>query len=163
MRITKFSHLLLGISAFVGVAQVATLPVYAQTGDTTQQTAPSTDPVVTFTYKAPNFLITAGPNVKRVTYTIEYVRVSTAGDVTEGLQSGGKAPLKGKFKGRYSGRVYAGTQSSRYFIPHRVKSAHISLKGTTLDRNTFSYTNDITVTQPTPKRPVVKKKVLKKH
>jgi|GEM_PF-3716178 len=159
---TKLLSFVLSTSAVLVAAPTiaAFAPVYAQTvNQTTDPTTqvPSEQPTVNFSYRAPNFYITIPSNVKIVKYSIDYIRsAGGAGDMEEGLMNGGTAR-----RGRYSARVYAGTQSSHYFIPHHVKSATLHLTGTTLDGTPFTYDTQITVAQPVVKKkaPVVRRKI----
>jgi hypothetical protein len=105
--------------------------------DTGLSPATSTNqrPKTSLTYAANRFLLTV-KNIKSLTYTIEYTRsLPTGGTAMEGLQGGGKA---GK-NGIYSSRLFAGTQSSKYFIPHNVLSGSIVLKAVDLQGKTYNY------------------------
>ncbi len=141
---TKLLSLALSTSALLVAAPTlaAFAPIYAQTTDQTGQNS-------------------SQPTVNKVKYSIDYVRVGSGsiGDVQEGLQKGGPGR-----RGRYSAHVYAGTQSSHYFIPHRVKSANLHLTGTTLDGTPFTYDTSITVNQPVSKKkaPPVRRRVTRK-
>ena len=111
-------------------------PVHAQFASYFQPPAvrASRKPSITLQFASQRFIISA-KNVQKVTYTLEYTRTSRSGDILEGFQGVGKA--KG---GNYIGVHYAGTQSSKYFIPHSVKSGKLALRGTDLNGRAFSYT-----------------------
>ncbi len=104
----------------------------------TPKTPVSTQPSVKlgFTLKPRQFTVTA-KNFKTVQYTIEYVK---AGGVTEGLSGGGKAK-----SGTFVGRHYAGIQSTKYFIPHDVKSGKLTFTGKTLKGTDYTYNTSFVV------------------
>lgn len=94
----------------------------------------TTNAAVTFRYTKPNFSLKV-TGVKKVTYTLEYTRTAKGQDYVEGLQGGGKA-LKNNV---FSKSIYGGTQSSKYFIPHTIKSGNITVLLTKLDGSTITY------------------------
>lgn len=94
----------------------------------------TTNAAVTFRYTKPNFSLKV-TGVKKVTYTLEYTRTAKGQDYVEGLQGGGKA-LKNNV---FSKSIYGGTQSSKYFIPHTVKSGNITVLLTKLDGSVVTY------------------------
>lgn len=74
---------------------------------------------------------------KRVRYTLEYTRSSKGQEIQEGVQGGGKAT-----KNNYIKSIYAGTQSSKYFIPHTVLRGKLFITATDVndDIDTHAYT-----------------------
>ncbi len=113
-------------------------PSLGKVGSTPKASITAGKPTVKigFTLKPRQFTITA-KGFKTVQYTIEYQR---SGGVTEGLNGGGKVKA-----GTYVGRHFAGTQSSKYFIPHDVKSGRLIFSGKTLKGADFSYTTGFVV------------------
>ena len=111
------------------VQQVVTL----STGSNTSSQA-TANAAVTFRYVKPNFSLKV-TGVKKVTYTLEYIRTAKGQDYSEGLQGGGKA-LKNNV---YSKSIYGGTQSSKYFIPHTIKNGNITVLLTKVDGSTVTY------------------------
>lgn len=92
---------------------------------------------VTYTGKSSYFMVVA-KNTKTINYTIEYVRAAGGGStITEGLSGGGKGTKK---TGLYLRRHFAGTQSSRYYIPHNVKSGQLIASGTDMSGQKFNKT-----------------------
>lgn len=128
MKMLRLYLPILVLSLFVGVVAVIPQKTYAATTSST-----SSGPKVTFSYVKPNFNLTV-TQVKKVTYSIEYVRLVNGRAVLEGIQGGGKASANNTF----TKRIYAGTQSSRYFIPHLVKEGTIKLRLTKLDGTVIS-------------------------
>ena len=135
MTIKKLFFLCLIVFALVVGSPLVTLisnPAYAQTA--------SPKVSVTYNSKASSFLVAAS-GVQSVSYTLEYKRAAGSGQVLEGLQSAGKAAKNGS----YARRHYAGTQSSKYFIPHKVKSGTLRMKGKTKAGKAFSKNVSFTV------------------
>ena len=71
---------------------------------------------------------------KKVRYTLEYVRSSKGQEIQEGVQGGGKAKNNTFVKS-----IYAGTQSSKYFIPHTVLRGKISIIATDVNNDLDSH------------------------
>ncbi len=127
-----------------------TITTPQKTPDVQQVVTPSTgsntssqstvNAVVTFRYTKPNFSLKV-TGVKKVTYTLEYTRTAKGQDYVEGLQGGGKT-LKNNV---FSKSIYGGTQSSKYFVPHTIKSGNITVFLTKLDGSTATYKGVFTI------------------
>ncbi|HYD35800.1 MAG TPA: hypothetical protein VD999_07065 [Vitreimonas sp.] len=130
---TLFSSLCLALMLSLSLPAVSLLtpPVQAQVAGPRAS--------ITYASKGSSFLVVMS-GVQSVNYTIEYTRAVGNGEMLEGIQSAGK----GK-KGAYAKRHYAGTQSSKYFIPHKVKSGTLMVKGKDLKGKAFSKTIKFTV------------------
>lgn len=74
---------------------------------------------------------------KKVRYTFEYTRLAKNQEIQEGVQGGGKSK-----NNTYIKNIYAGTQSSKYFIPHKVLRGKLFITATDVngDLDTHSYT-----------------------
>lgn len=87
-----------------------------------------------------SFVVTA-KGVKKVQYTIEYLRAAGKNKTQlEGLMGSGTAK-----NGSFSKTHFAGTQSSKYFIAHDVKSGSLKLSGTDVSGKKFNYTTKFVV------------------
>ncbi|MBI5151106.1 MAG: hypothetical protein HZA34_00880 [Candidatus Pacebacteria bacterium] len=71
---------------------------------------------------------------KKVRYTFEYVRSAKGKEIQEGAQGGGKTK-----NGTYLKNIYAGTQSSKYFIPHNVLRGKLSVYATDVNNDLDSH------------------------
>lgn len=71
---------------------------------------------------------------KKVRYTFEYVRSAKGREIQEGVQGGGKTK-----NGTYVKNIYAGTQSSKYFIPHNVLRGKLSVYATDVNNDLDSH------------------------
>ncbi len=99
-------------------------------------------PKTVFSYSPNNrrFSLAVKNVTGKVTYSIEYTRISKTGDIVEGIQRSGKAKNRS-----FSGTAYAGTQSSKYFVPHNVRSGTLYLKATDLSGSVYLYRTSFTV------------------
>lgn len=78
-------------------------------------------------------------NVKKITYVIAYNK--RGGSIMEALQGARKYTKATNF----TATLYAGSQSSKYFIPHTVTSGIMDIKGTDGQNNSFSIHKTFTV------------------
>jgi photosystem II stability/assembly factor-like uncharacterized protein len=87
-----------------------------------------------------SFVVTA-KGVKKVQYTIEYLRTAGKNKTQlEGLMGSGTTK-----NGSLSKTHFAGTQSSKYFIAHDVKSGSLKMTGTDSNGKKFSYSTSFVV------------------
>lgn len=101
----------------------------------TKSTKPSA--ILTYTLSPRQFSV-IGTGMKNVAYTITYQR--TGGKLTEALAGSGRA-----VRGLYGRKHYAGSQSSKYFIPHNVLSGHFQFDGVTLAGTNYSVNRDFVI------------------
>ncbi len=71
---------------------------------------------------------------KKVRYTFEYTHLARGQEIQEGVQGGGKAK-----KNVFLKNIYAGTQSSKYFIPHKVLRGKITIIATDVNDDLDSH------------------------
>ena len=75
----------------------------------------------------------------RVNYTIAYMKKNS--DVQEALQGARKITRTKTF----SATLYAGTQSSKYFLPHTVTSGSLDVTGTDLTGSAYTFHENFTI------------------
>lgn len=102
-----------------------------------QVSAEEIGPGYSFTYTRNKLFQLKVVRAKKVRYTFEYTRLAKGKEIIEGVQGGGKSK-----KNVYVKSIYAGTQSSKYFIPHTVLRGKIHITATDVndDLDTHSYT-----------------------
>src|SRR5258708_473629 len=106
---------------------------------TTVSTLISKTPSAALTYTlSPRQFTVSARGVKNISYTITYQR--TGGKLTEALTGGGRTS-----NGVYIKRIYAGSQSSHYFIPHNVLSGHFQFDAITTIGGNFSVAHDFVI------------------
>ncbi len=101
---------------------------------------PTGSPVAKLTYNARShrFYLTV-TNVKQLNYTIAYNKKGS--DIMEALQ-GARRYKKGT---TFSINVYAGSQSTKYFIPHTVTGGTLEIHGTDGQGQSFTINQTFTV------------------
>ena len=91
-------------------------------------------PGYSFVYTKSKLFQVKVTRTKKVRYTFEYFRSSKGQEIQEGVQGGGKAKNNTFVKS-----IYAGTQSSKYFIPHAVLRGKISITATDVNNDLDSH------------------------
>lgn len=139
-----FTSLFICLLLSAGFLQIApqahavpwTLP---QTIKPTTKTTRVSKPNVAFSFTlTPRQFMINARGFRNIAYTITYKR--TGSTQTEALTGGGKVS-----NGAYVKRHYAGSQSSRYFIPHNVQSGTLQFEGITQTGSNYTLTRSFVI------------------
>ncbi len=150
------------VLAFVVALQTTATPSYAviRRKGVVLDVIPAGAPVATITYSPSvhQFRLRV-TNVKKVTYVIAYNKQGS--DIQEALQGSRRY----KKATNFVANLYAGSQSSHYFIPHFVTNATLHVEGTDGQDSPFTIDQQIPITQPKPPAPkhVVLRRAVRKR
>ncbi len=97
-------------------------------------------PIATLTYNSRRHLFSLRVTwVKKINYTVAYNKKGS--DIMEALQ-GARRFIKAT---TFTRNIFAGSQSSRYFIPHFVTGGTLEVHGTDWQDNPFTITQSFTI------------------